>query len=62
MKVIINPDEEYAREVRAAIKKNGGYCCCKLVKNKDTKCMCKDFREQEEIGLCHCGLYYKEEI
>lgn len=45
MKVIINPDEEYAREVRAAIKKNGGYCCCKLVKNKDTKCMCKEFRE-----------------
>ena len=45
MKIIINPDEEYVREVRAAIKQNGGYCCCKLVKNKDTKCMCKEFRE-----------------
>lgn len=25
----------------------------------DTKCMCKEFREQES-GWCHCGLYYKE--
>jgi ferredoxin-thioredoxin reductase catalytic subunit len=28
-------------------------------KNPDTKCMCKAFREQEESGVCHCGLYKK---
>ena len=39
MKIIINPDEEYVREVRAAIKQNGGYCCCKLVKNKEGRGM-----------------------
>jgi ferredoxin-thioredoxin reductase catalytic subunit len=22
--------------------------------------MCKEFREQEEDGYCHCGLYFKE--
>ena len=40
------------------IKDNNGYCPCRLLKNEDTKCMCKEFREQEE-GECHCGLYVK---
>jgi ferredoxin-thioredoxin reductase catalytic subunit len=22
--------------------------------------VCKEFREQEEAGYCHCGLYFKE--
>ena len=39
-------------------KDNGGYCPCRLQKTPDTKCMCKEFREQEE-GECHCGLYVK---
>lgn len=54
-----NPDKKYANEVRRRIKDNGGYCPCNLVKNEDTKCLCKDFREMEE-GMCHCGLYIKE--
>lgn len=43
---------------REAVEANDGYCPCALAKNKDTKCMCKDFREQE-IGRCHCGRFEK---
>lgn len=59
MKIIKNPDTEYANEILKKIKDNNGYCPCSLVKNKDTKCMCKEFREMES-GACHCGLYIKE--
>ena len=48
-----------SEEIAAAIKDNGGYCVCAAEKTTDTKCMCKEFREQEESGLCHCGLYKK---
>lgn len=54
-----NPDSEYAKEVRAKLKDNGGYCPCKLEKTPDNKCMCKEFREMSE-GVCDCGLYIKE--
>lgn len=58
MKIITNPDKEYAAEVKKRLKDNGGFCPCRLTKDKDTKCMCKEFREQES-GMCHCGLYIK---
>ena len=38
-------------------KENETFC----IKNKDTKCMCKDFKEQSS-GWCECGLYLKENI
>ena len=60
MRVFVNPDEEYVAEVRQMIKDNNGFCPCKLVKNADTKCKCKDFRDQVKNGVagsCHCGLY-----
>lgn len=59
MKIIKNPDILFANEVMAAVKANNGYCPCQLIKTPDTKCMCREFREQEEPGLCHCGLYEK---
>lgn len=34
------------------------YCPCSLVREDDTVCMCKEFREMEE-GTCHCQLYVK---
>lgn len=58
-----NPDKEYAQKARAKLKDNGGYCPCRLDKNEDTKCMCKEFRDQiekGESGMCHCGLYIAE--
>lgn len=55
-------DKEKAQKIRELIRKNDGYCPCKLVKNDDTKCVCKEFVEQEELGKCHCGLYEKTEV
>lgn len=54
----VNEDKELVAEIRQKLKENGGYCPCRLQKTPDTKCMCKEFREQEE-GECHCGLYVK---
>jgi hypothetical protein len=30
-----------------------------LVRNKDTKCMCKEFMDKQENGYCRCRRYYK---
>jgi hypothetical protein len=57
--IIQNPDFIHRKEIEEAIKANDGYCCCALEKNDDTKCICKDFREQNHFGFCHCGRYYK---
>jgi ferredoxin-thioredoxin reductase catalytic subunit len=60
MKIKVNPDKDFVKEMRNSLKDNNGYCPCSPFKNEDTKCMCKNFREQTETGYCHCGLYYKE--
>lgn len=60
MKIRLNPDKEEAERIQRAVKENDGYCPCCLVRTEDTKCICKEFKEQEE-GFCHCGLYLKEE-
>lgn len=62
LKVKPNPDKEEFVRVYKAVKENEGYCPCRLKKTEDTKCMCKEFREQTEEGLCHCGLYQKVKI
>ena len=59
MAMKLNPDKEHVRLIREGLAANGGYCPCALVKNADTKCMCKEFRKMKS-GYCHCGLYYKE--
>ena len=58
MKIILNPDKELVEEIIRQKNENDGYCPCMLEKTPDTKCMCKEFREQQE-GMCHCGLYIK---
>ncbi len=64
MKIRLNEDKETVKLLKDAMKKNGGYCPCRLAHNEDTKCMCKEFREQiadpNFEGYCHCMLYYKE--
>lgn len=60
MEIKINTDKQYVKNMRERIKENDGYCPCKLEKNEDTRCMCKEFLEQQEDGWCHCGLYYKK--
>lgn len=59
MKITINPDEDFVREMKKKLRANGKHCPCALVKTPDTKCMCKEFREQTTEGWCRCGLYYK---
>lgn len=59
LKIVLNDDKQLIDEIRQKLKENGGYCPCKLIKNQDTKCMCKEFREQITEGECHCGLYKK---
>ena len=62
MRVKVNPDKELVAKIRQKLKENGGYCPCKLIKNDDTKCMCREFRKSQELGECHCGLYVKTEL
>lgn len=59
LKVILNPDKKVVAEVKARLRETNNYCPCKLKQNENTKCMCKEFREQTEPGECCCGLYCK---
>lgn len=60
MKITVNPDSEVVKSIREKLKANDGYCPCRLKKSEDTKCICKEFREQDVPGECHCGLYIKQ--
>ena len=64
MKITENPDKEIVAIVKEGLKKRGGYCPCRRSRTEETKCICKEFREQMEDpnfeGFCHCQLYYKE--
>ena len=63
MAVRLNEDKEIVARVQEGLRKKNGYCPCRLEMNEDTKCMCKEFREQiadpSFEGYCHCLLYYK---
>ena len=59
MRIRATKDEELKNEIRQALKENDGYCPCRSERTPETKCMCKEFLEQES-GPCHCGLYIKE--
>lgn len=63
MRIKVNPDKEYVKEIRDKLKENNGYCPCRVSRTKDTKCMCKEFRDmvdEGKSGVCHCGLYIAE--
>ena len=63
MKVTFNENKELVAKVNEGLKRTGGYCPCRLERTLDTKCMCKEFRDQiadpSYEGYCHCLLYYK---
>ena len=46
-------------DIAMLVAANDGYCPCAIERTPDTKCMCKEFREQESEGPCHCGRYMK---
>ena len=62
--VRLNENEEIVKTVREGLKRNGGYCPCRIPKTEEFKCICQEFREQiadpNYEGFCHCRLYYKE--
>ena len=62
-KIRLNENAELVAKIKAGLEKKGGYCPCRLEKSEDTKCICKEFREQIDDpnfeGYCHCLLYYK---
>ena len=63
MQITLNENKKLVETLQNKLKENGGYCPCKLEKTEDTKCMCKEFKEQINDpnfeGFCHCLLYYK---
>ena len=63
MKIRYNQDEEIVKIVKEGLERTGGYCPCRRERTADTKCMCKEFRDQikdpDYEGYCHCLLYYK---
>ena len=63
MKIIPNPNwtKEQISLFRQKLRESNGYCPCRIDKNQDTKCLCKEFRESQKLGECHCGLYTRIE-
>ncbi len=63
MAVKLNEDKEVVAVIKEGLKRKNGHCPCRLEISEDTKCMCKEFREQiadpNFEGYCHCRLYYK---
>lgn len=63
MAVRLNENKEIVAEIRESLKKTGGYCPCRVERTDDTRCMCREFKEQiadpDFEGYCHCMLYYK---
>lgn len=63
LKIKLNPNPEVnTDEIKEALRQNSGYCPCSIFKTDDTECMCKEFREMDTPGECHCGLYVKEYV
>ena len=64
MKIRFNEDKSVVEAVKKGLERTGGYCPCKLERSEDTRCMCKEFKEQiadkDFEGYFHCFLYYKE--
>ncbi|HIW16954.1 MAG TPA: ferredoxin thioredoxin reductase catalytic beta chain [Firmicutes bacterium] len=63
MAIRLNSDPEVVASIREGLKRTGGYCPCRVDRTEDTKCICREFREQmadpDFEGYCHCLLYYK---
>ena len=63
MAIRLNSDPEVVASIREGLKRTGGYCPCRVDRTEDTKCICREFREQmadpDFEGYCHCLLYYE---
>lgn len=63
MHIRYNENKELVAQIQEGLRRKEGYCPCRLERTTDTKCMCKEFRDQiadpNFEGYCHCLLYYK---
>ena len=63
MGIRLNEDAEVVNTIKEGLKMKGGYCPCRMEKSEDTRCICREFKEQmadpDFEGYCHCMLYYK---
>lgn len=63
MSIRLNEDRELVELIREGLRQKDGYCPCRFERTEDTKCICREFREQmadpDFEGYCHCRLYYK---
>ena len=63
MEIKLNPNKEIVNSIKEGLKKKNGHCPCRIEISDDTKCRCKEFRDQIDDpnfeGYCHCMLYYK---
>ena len=63
MHIRYNENKELVAQIQEGLRRKEGYCPCRLERTPDTKCMCKEFRDQiadpNFDGYCHCLLYYK---
>ena len=63
LSVKLNSDKKVVDAIKEGLERTGGYCPCRIERTDDTKCMCKEFKEQIKDanfeGYCHCMLYYK---
>lgn len=64
MKIIDNTDLDLRNEAERQLNENKikygkRYCPCALELSKDWICPCREFREQQTEGECHCGRYKK---
>lgn len=60
IRAIINPDEDEAAYIKKQLKDNNMHRLSACNKNKETKCKCRELKEQierGELGYCECGLY-----
>ena len=62
--VKLNPNKQMVEKMQEVMRKNGGYCPCRLQRTPENICICAEFRQQladpDFEGYCHCQLYYKE--
>ena len=61
--VTLNPDKKVVEKMLDIMRKNGGYCPCRIQLVPENLCICSEFRKQladaDFKGYCHCHLYYK---
>ena len=56
--IILNDKNPKLNEILNKIKENNGYCPSAAIKDSDTKCPCKQFRDIKQ-GICQCGAFIK---